>query len=138
MIFFKIQKFIRINWGRLFIIKIAFLLVILLYAGLLHLNKFWDFQKKIYRFTLIDDQYYYDDQDPSDDPIWRQDQSGYSTTIKYFIESNSLLEGLKTSVGIISKEDDNKYYIESNGEYIALSISGSIFCNMRLYEVIFL
>jgi len=138
MIFFKIQKFTHINWGRLFIIKIAFSLVILLYAGLLHLNKFWDFQKKIYRFTLIDDQYYYDDQDPSDDPIWRQDQSGYSTTIKYFIESNSLLEGLKTSVGIISKEDDNKYYIESNGEYIALSISGSIFCNMRLYEVIFL
>jgi len=132
IIFIKIHKVFSINWFRLVIIKIAFSLIILLYAGILHLNKFWDFQKNTYRFTLIDDQYYYDDQDASDNPIWGQNQSGYSTTFKYFIEAKTQLEGLKTSVGIISKEDDNKYYIESNGEYIALRISGSIFWQYAL------
>lgn len=134
LIFIKIHKAFSINWIKLIIIKIAFSLVILLYAGVLHLNKFWDFQKKMYRFTLIDDKYYYEDQDASDDPIGGLDQSGYSTTLKYFVDANTHLEDLNTPVGTISKEDDNKYHINSNGEYIELRISGTIFWQYALIK----
>jgi hypothetical protein len=134
ILFFKYLLKTDIDLTRLFIIKIILALVLFVVVGKLHLNPFWNFQKYFYQYSLIDDEEYYEDPYADSDPLYGHDGSGYSSNFKYFTELKTNLDGLRIPKGIITKDDNLKYYLDNNGELNSVNISNSIFWQYALIK----
>jgi len=130
-----IKKTLRLNFYKLFGIKMALSILLMILIFITDLKPFWDIHDKLYSYTLINDEIYVEnDNANTDDPVFGIEKSGeYYATLKYFINRKESINGLVLPQGIVEFDEKFGFLVdENNGEYIVLNIGHAIFWQYAL------
>ncbi len=131
----KVKRTLQLNYYKLFGIKMALSILLGILMFIIDIYPFWNIHDKLYSYTLIDDEIYYEnDYADTDDPVFGIENSGeYYATLKYFINHNESINGLVFPQGKVEFHEKAGYLIEQNdGEYITLNIRNAIFWQYAL------
>lgn len=120
-IYEQTQEKVNFKLGRFFTYRIVFWLIVMVISGYIYpINSKMDLTNRFNNFTLLDDEYYYDDPSAEYDPGpyggGGHDDSGYRSTIKIFFTNDDKIKGTLIDKEIIRKDKNGGFVIETDYE----------------------